>query len=184
LSAPIAVSRVVFDPDEGDPPEEASSEIRRSILVQTKTSHDRNITDDDRALAAEKARCLRQAYEIHERSEITVIDLSESALALFARLTSPDHVEDYVLRFPLNVGEAASLAIAVTEELVLATDDSDALTALHAIRPSHPYERIRRLLHRAAKEGRLSESEANDLHARMRELGFRDRGVPFPRSGR
>ena len=59
-----------------------------------------------------------------------------------ARLTSPGPCGDLGLRFPLDPGEAACLAIAVRRDLVLVTDDADALQALEHASPDHPYERI------------------------------------------
>ena len=43
----------------------------------------------------------------------------------------------------------------------------------------YPYERIRKLLVRAAIEGHTSREEANRLHDEMRTLGFWDSGQPF-----
>lgn len=47
------------------------------------------------------------------------------------------------------------MAIAVERGGVLVTDDSAALRVLQRLRPQHPYERVRRLLLRAAAEGRV-----------------------------
>lgn len=42
------------------------------------------------------------------------------------------------------------------------------------------YERIRKLLIRAAHEGHITPQEANRIHADMRDHGFWDTGRPFP----
>jgi predicted nucleic acid-binding protein len=119
---------------------------------------------------------------MHGRGELRVVDLDESELATFGRLTSKDGVRELGLRFPLGAGEAACVALAVSRGWVLATDDQDALTALEALDPGHAYERIRRLLQRAASWGLISEIEANTLHTEMRHLGFRDSDLPFLKS--
>jgi hypothetical protein len=62
----------------------------------------------------------------------------------------------------------------------MATDDTDALRALHRLKQDHPYERLRRLLMRAGENAIIPRGEANDIHRRMREMGFWDAVAPFP----
>jgi predicted nucleic acid-binding protein len=78
------------------------------------------------------------------------------------------------LRFRLGSGEAACLALAVERDLVLVTDDSDALAALEALRAGHPYERIRKLLRRAANSKLITRKRAREIHDAMRQAGFWD----------
>jgi len=174
------VPRAVFDPDEGDVPEGAMSEVTRSILVQRRTADDPGRLPEARAQAGLNADRLAAIHEMHGRGELRVVDLDEGELATFGRLTSKEGVRELGLRFPLGAGEAACVALAVSRGWVLATDDTDALTALEALSQGHGYERIRRLLQRAASRGLISEAEANALHAEMRRLGFRDHAGPFP----
>jgi hypothetical protein len=180
LGSPLAVPRAVFDPDDGDVPEDAMSEVTRSILVQRRTANDPVRLPEARAQAARNAERLAAAHEMHGRGQLRVVDLDEGELELFGRLTSTDGARELGLRFPLGVGEAACVALAVARGWVLATDDQDALGALDALDPGHAYERIRRLLTRAASRGLIGRAEANALHAEMRRLGFRDHTAPFP----
>ena len=92
--------------------------------------------------------------------------MTDEELARAGEFGNRDRVAAFGLRFPLDAGEAACLALALHRDWVLATDDGDALTVLHQIRPNHPYERIRRLLRRAVTEGRLAEDDANRVHER------------------
>jgi hypothetical protein len=80
-----------------------------------------------------------------------VIDMTDTELDVFQRLTA-EQPDELGLILPLDPGEAACVAIAVERGHVLATDDADALRALHRLRPDHPYERIRRLLIRAGAD--------------------------------
>jgi predicted nucleic acid-binding protein len=107
--------------------------------------------------------------------------MTDAERMTFARLLSSRQVGQMGLLAPLGPGEAACVAIAIAREWILASDDSDALAALEQLNPGHPYERIRRLLQRAANEGRVSRREANEIHREMIRLGFRDRTRPFPR---
>ncbi len=180
LGRPLMVPRVVFDPDEGDVSEVAMSELTRSIRFQRGAAADPGRLPAARARAATNADRLQAISEMHVRRDVQVVDLETDELELFARLTSIEGSRSLGLHFAIQPGEAACVALAVKRGWVLATDDQDALTALEALDPGHAYERIRRLLQRAAEAGLISQDEANDLHAGMRRLGFRDREVPFP----
>lgn len=181
VGSPIAVPTIIFDPDE--PPEArdvARSEIARSIAYQRRASRDPAGDDDSRADSARSAERLTQVGDLHAAGDLVVLDLAEAELELVGRLTSPTGCRTFGLRFPLHAGEAACLALAVERNLVLATDDQDALRALDAHAPGHPYQRIRRLLIHAGEQGHCPQQRANEIHAGMRRLGFWDREAPFP----
>lgn len=181
LGTPLGVPRIVYEPDE-DPatPDDARSEITRSISYQNRASRDPARDPIAQAEAAQHADRLREIETMHRAGQTAVIDLFDEERDLFARLTSPTTCKAFGLRFPLDPGEAACLAAAVHRDLVLATDDADALSALDHHRTGHRYERIRRLLVRAADSARCTPERANEIHAEMRRAGFWDRDVPFP----
>lgn len=180
LGEPLIVPRTVFDPDEGDVPEDAMSEITRSIRFQRRVSEDPARLPEARKRAARNAARLEEVRNLHARGRIRVQELDDTELELFARLTSRDGARELGLRFAREAGEAASVALAIERGWVLATDDQDALRALEALSPGHSYERIRRLLQRAVTEGLISKDDANALHADMHRLGFWDDESPFP----
>lgn len=184
LGDPIAVPRVVFDPDEPAPAEvedaDTLCEISRSIEHHRRVSQDPARDDDARQTAARNANRLATMAEFHERGQVIVLDLTADELELLGRLTSRERCGDFGLRFPLEAGEAACLALAVSRELTLATDDTDALMALESQAPGHPYERIRRLLIAAGERGVRTKTEANEIHDEMRRVGFWDTTLPFP----
>lgn len=180
LGTPLGVPRIIFDPDEGDIPETARSEITRSIAFQRRGAGDPARDDNSRLVAATNAERLERVAEIHANGEILILDMTAAELEVLGSLTSPSGCKAFGLVFPLDAGEAACIAIAVTRALVLATDDNDALKALRALASSHPYERIRKLLVRAGSEGHISPHRANEIHAEMRQLGFWDTQPPFP----
>lgn len=180
LGTPLGVPRIVFDPEEEpETPDDARSEITRSVSYQLKVSRDPARDPMSRADAVLHAQRLGEIGGEHRAGRVVVLDLDDEERALFARLTSPRTCKDFGLRFPLDPGEAACLAFAVNRGLVLATDDADALRALEHHRPGHPYERIRRLLARAADSGLCTRERANEIHAAMQLAGFWDREAPF-----
>lgn len=85
------------------------------------------------------------------------------------------------LRVSLGAGEAACVAIAFQRGWTIVTDDNDALRALSALYGDrdYDYERIRKLLIRAAVENRVTEDEANRIHDSMASYGFWDSQRPF-----
>lgn len=180
LGTPIVVPRVVFDPEEGDVPSPAMSEITRSIHFQREASRDPQASTEEREQAATKADRLAQIDDLLHAGDIEVADLAGPEHDWFARLTDRRHAAEFKLRFGLQPDEAACVAIALERGLVLATDDQDALTAIRSVRRHHPYERIRKLLIRAVDEELVSKEQANQVHDDMRWMGFWDKSRPFP----
>lgn len=178
---PIAVPLSVYDPGDRELPEESLrhsellSEIRQSIrhyeiAVRTSTA------------VPELLRRARRADALHDEGRLEVVEMSPAERAVAARLQSRDDMAERGLRVPLGAGEAACVAIAHSRSWTIATDDDAALAvmrSLHGRRP-YTYERIRKLLVRAAGSERISRSQANEIHAEMRGLGFWDAGMPFP----
>lgn len=179
LGVPIFVPRVVFDPDEGDVPLQAMSEMTRSIQFQRTASTDPHASDEEREQARTKADRLAQVHNMLRTGHIQVTDLSHREWEWFARLTDKGRAAEFGLRFGLGAGEAAAVAIAVERGFILATDDEDGLKAVRAIKKRHPYQRIRKMLIEATEQGLLSKQDANAVHEEMRWMGFWDKSRPF-----
>lgn len=180
LGETVVVPRIVFDPDEGNVPEMAMSEVTRSIFVQRRYASDRTMPDEDRDVAARWAERLSRITDHHESGDVEVADMTPDEHELFARLTGRTTAQEFDLVFGLDPGEAACLAIAVERGLVLATDDSDVFKAIGRAGWRLPYQRIRRMLIQSAEEGLIARNEANAVHAEMCDAGFRDKEAPFP----
>ena len=181
LGRPIGVPRTVFDPDE-EPgtPEEAMSEIPRSIIVQTRRSQDMTRDAVARAVAKRNAERLATIRELHSEGSIEILDMTTDERRVFSMLTSAAEMHRVGLRMPLGGGEAACVATAVTRGYVLATDDDDALRGQTNLAPSLRRARIRSLLRDLAGRGVISDRDANALHQEMHDLGFWDTEAPFP----
>lgn len=178
LGDPLMVSRVVYDPEDAGE-ETALSEMVRSIRVQSERAADARRGEDERKRADLFVTRL-SAIQNHIRAEtISVIDMSETELGMFGRLSSDDHIGEFGLAFPLDDGEAATLAIALERDWVFASDDSDAMKVMREIHRDHPYQRIRKILIEAVDLGLVSQSQANAIHAEMRQSGFWDKTPPF-----
>lgn len=180
LGEPFLLPRVVYDPDEGAGIAElAMSEVTRSIHVQRTRSEDRRRDKEEREVAARNVTQLESIADDHAAGRVEIADLTSAETELFAKLAGRGDPLEVGLRFGLDPGEAACVAIAAERQLVLATDDNDALKAYRALRPKGRYERIRKLLKRAARSGLISETEANMIYRAMREAGFWDKDHLF-----
>lgn len=182
LGQPLMVSRVVYDPENADD-ERAMSEMVRSIHVQRRRAADQHRTQAERDRAELIARRLAAIHEHFKTGSVSIADMSEAERSLYGRLSADEHVSEFDLKLPLDDGEAASLAIASERGWVFVSDDNDALRAMRAIHPSHPYHRSRKILIEAADWGLISRSDANVIHADMRRLGFWDTTPPCPEEG-
>lgn len=178
LGRPVVLPRVVYDPDEAEDADDlAISEIARGLRFFRRRARTPEASDAEREAASRNAQRLAAVHRFVGDSLIETSDMTEQELPLFGRLTS-GAVDEKLL--PLGAGEAACVAIGVHRGYVIATDDSHALRVLQHLAPRHPYERIRKLLIRAAEEGRIGKRDANNLHAKMRSCGFWDTTAPFP----
>lgn len=189
LDPPVGVPRIVFDPDDNQGSDAVVSELRQNIRYEERLASEAVPNDGDdltrelqdaQASAETKAKRLRRIDDIVARGRIDVLELTDTEQNLSDRLTSREFDADFGLIVPLDDGEAACLAIAVERGWVFATDDGDALRVLDYVARGHPYERIRKLLIRAAAEGHVTEERANEIHDAMTRAGFWDDTLPFP----
>ena len=178
LEPPVGVPRIVYDPEEGESADAGASELRRNIRYEERIARTSQV-GAERQAALQRVQRL-EAIDPLGGDAVQVFDMTDSELELFGRLTAEQPDDQLGLVAPLGAGEAACVAIALERSHVMATDVTDALRTLHRLRPNHPYERIRRLLMRAGEEGGISQDRANQIHQRMRDVGFWDSVAPFP----
>ena len=181
LGKPIYVPRVVFDPDEEITVQpKAMSELSRGIDRYRRLGEDTSRPVEEQEEATSKSKQLSAIRRLVSSGEVVIVDMNEAERVTFASLMSPDNLGDFGLTFLLGAGEAACVSIALNRELALSTHDKDAIVALENLSPSHPVERVRGMLVRAANQQRVTEQDANLIHAQMRDSGFWDCDQPFP----
>ncbi len=185
LGGALKVPRTVYDPDDRSLPESA---LRRSDLLsemrQSIRHHEVAVRHGE--TDPESIHRVRSVDHLYDTELLEVIDMTGDELAMAARLQSRDAVQYHSIRAPLGPGESACVAIAWHREWTIVTDDDAALTVLDELHGgrSYMYERIRKLLIRAAMSKQITRTQANDLHGQMRNLGFWDSGRPFPQHRR
>jgi hypothetical protein len=183
LGGSLTVPLAVYDPEDRSLSDEA---LRHSELLSEMRQVVRHYEIAARSdqTAVESLQRVRRVDDLYDDDQLTVVTMSPPEALLAAQLQSRDRAADYGLRAPLGPGEAACVAIAWKRDRTIATDDDDALKVLGQLHGSrtYSYERIRKLLVRAADEKRITAAQANNLHAEMRDHGFWDAGTPFPTS--
>lgn len=186
LGRPLQVPVAVYDPadralsNEPAPRPELLSEMRQAVgHYETAAALAEESESPDHAI--ESFTNIKRVDDLYDVGDLVPIDMTQAEQVLAARLQGGD-VAEYGLKFRLGAGEAACVAIAVERAWTIATDDADALKVMDRLHGAqgYPYERIRKLLIRAADEGLVSRGEANRVHDEMRSLGFWDSGRPFP----
>ena len=185
MGRPLQVPFAVYDPEGRKLPEGASprsellSEMRQAVRhyeVAAEAAAESESSDHE----IESFNRIKRIDDLYDEGCLFTVAMTSEELLLAARLQSNDS-SAHGLKVGLGPGEAACVAISYTRGWTIATDDADALKVLDRLHAGgdYPYERIRKLLVRAADEGHISREEANRLHDEMRTLGFWDSGQPF-----
>lgn len=181
LGSPLQVPLAVYDPSDRSSSShmlhrtDLLSEMRQSVLhyeasVRSGAAHQESL---DRVLQVDK---------LYDEKRLTTVKMTHKEAHHAARLQSRADVLRYGLKVPLGAGEAACVAITWERSWTIATDDNAAFTVLDHLHRgrTYSYERIRRLLIRAASDEWISKERANSIHGEMRSVGFWDSGMPFP----
>ena len=181
IGDPIQVPFSVYDPEEprdGNAVASARSDLL-SELRQAIRHYEASARSTGDHISLER---VARVDALCDAGRIRSVSMTEDERNLAASLQSRENLKQHGIRYPLGPGEAACVAIAHTRRWTIATDDTDALTVMKNLTKTGAfrYERIRKLLTRAANERGVSTAEANSIHAEMRIHGFWDAGAPFP----
>lgn len=176
---PFRVPFAVYDPDEQAIPLESSpqpdllSEMRQIVRYYDNLA---SSTGDTESLWR-----VSRVDRLHDEGRLVAEAMDPLEQRLADQLQGTIALQ-YGLQAPLGPGEAACVAMAHQRDWTIVTDDSDALKVLSGLRGDkhYRYERIRKLLVRAADERVITRDEANRIHAEMKAHGFWDATCPFP----
>lgn len=174
LGSPLRVPLAVYDPE--DRALEPAALQRPEFLSEMRQA----LRHYERAASSggspESLARVKRVDSLYDDGRLIAEPMTATERVLSARLQSSEAV-DYGLRLPLGPGEAACVAVSHERGWTIVTDDADALQVLDVLYGgrNYPYERIRRLLIRAASQGLVSPDKANEIHAEMRSHGFWDR---------
>lgn len=181
LGATIRVPVAVYDPAESNL--DMDTRVRSDLLSEmSQAIRHYDVASRTDPAAGQDADRLRRLHSLVESRRIEVVDLTPQERLLAARLQSRRLCQEYGIKVPLGGGEASCVAIAWTRGWTIVTDDQDALRVLKHLNGEQdfPYERIRKLLMRAATSKLITRGDANLIHSEMRRKGFWDYERPFP----
>ena len=175
LGCPLNVPYVVFDPGEIELLESSHQRVELLSEMRQAIRH-YEVRAESNELSNKQFQRLRTIDLLHQNGSIDPVALTPSETVLAANLQSRNRAKQLGITVPLGPGEAACVAIAHCRGWAIATDDSDALSALKALKNGGPFQyfRIRSLLIRARDEGLVTNDEANCIHSEMRAAGFWD----------
>ena len=176
---PFRVPFAVYDPEDRAIPLESSpqpdllSEMRQIVRYYGSLAESSGGT--------ESLSKVSRVDRLHDEGRLVAEAMDPLEQRLADQLQGP-YASQFGLQAPLGPGEAACVAIAHRRDWTLVTDDSDALKVLSGLSGDKPYkyERIRKLLVRAADERTITRHQANRIHAEMKAHGFWDSTCPFP----
>ncbi len=176
---PVRVPFAVYDPEDRAIPLESSpqpdllSEMRQIVRYYGSLAESNGDT--------ESLSKVSRVDRLHDERRLVAEAMDPLEQRLADQLQGP-YASNFGLQAPLGPGEAACVAIAHRRDWTLVTDDSDALKVLSGLSGDKPYkyERIRKLLVRAADERTITRHQANRIHAEMKAHGFWDSTCPFP----
>jgi hypothetical protein len=89
LGLPLAAPRIVYDPDEGDVPDIARSELTRGIAYHQQVATDPAQDTAARGRAAANAKRLCVITELHSAGKLVIMDLAADELVVLGKATSP-----------------------------------------------------------------------------------------------
>ena len=186
---PFRVPFAVYDPEERAMPLESTpqpdllSEMRQIVRYYDNIAASIGDTESlSKSIGhAESLSRVSRVDRLHDEGRLVAEAMDPLEQRLADQLQGP-YVSQFGLQAPLGPGEAACVAIAHRRDWTLVTDDSDALKVLSGLSGDKPYryERIRKLLVRAADERTITRDQANRIHAEMKVHGFWDSTCPFP----
>ena len=176
---PFRVPLAVYDPEErAIPPESSPQPDLLSEMRQIVSYYDNIAASNGDTESLWK---VSRVDRLHDERRLVAEAMDPLEQRLADQLQGP-YASQFGLQAPLGPGEAACVAIAHRRDWTLVTDDSDALKVLSGLSGDKPYryERIRKLLVRAADERTITRHQANHIHAEMKAHGFWDSTCPFP----
>ncbi|WP_420443045.1 hypothetical protein [Candidatus Poriferisodalis sp.] len=185
LGRPLQVPLAVYDPEDRElltatsARSELLSEMRQSVrYYETSATLAAESELPDHAIESHAR--IKRVDDLYDDGRLVTVAMTPQEQVLAAQLQGSE-AAGHGLKFRLAAGEAACVAISYERGWTIATDDADALKVLSRLHngQEYPYERIRKLLIRAADEGCISREDANRLHDEMRSLGFWDSSQPF-----
>lgn len=157
-----------------------ASDIAKDILHYRRKGSDLRLTDYWRLAAQTSADNLERIADHIIDNRLKIINVQEhQEIDLYARLTSQRQAEALGLARSISYSAASCVTVAYRRDMVLASDDKDAVRALRALSQDHPSISTQDLLRMASQAGHISQQQANDIHIDIAYRGICDPNPPY-----
>ena len=155
-------------------------DIAKDILHYRRQGSDPRLTDYWHRAAQTAADNLERLADHLIDNRLKIISLQEpQEIDLYARLTSQKRAEELGLVRSIGYSAASCVTVAYERDMILASDDKDAVRALKVLSHDHPSIGTQALLRRASQAGHISQQEANDIHLDIAYRGICDPNPPY-----
>lgn len=157
-----------------------ASVIAKDILHYRRKGSDLRLTDYWRLAVQTSADNLERIADHIIDNRLKIINVQEhQEIDLYARLTSQRQAEALGLARGISYSAASCVTVAYRRDMVLASDDKDAVRALRALSQDHPSISTQDLLRMASRAGHISQQQANDIHIDIAYRGICDPNPPY-----
>ena len=157
-----------------------ASDVAKETIHHRYRGSDPRMRDDRRRAAQTAADRLERIADLLIGNKLKIITIQEhQETALYARLSSPRQAEDLGLTRSISYSAASCVAVAYERDMVLASDDRDAVRALQVLSPDHLSVSTQDLLRMASQAGHISKQQANDIHLNIAFRGICDPNPPY-----
>lgn len=157
-----------------------ASDIAKETIHHRYRGSDPRMRDDRRRAAQMAADRLERIADLLIGNKLKIVTIQEhQETALYARLSSQRQAEDLGLTRSISHSAASCVAVAYERDMVLASDDRDAVRAMQVLSPDHLSVSTQDLLRMASQAGHISKQQANDIHLDIAFRGICDPTPPY-----
>lgn len=157
-----------------------TSDVAKETIHHRYRGSDPRMRDDRRRAAQMAADRLERIADLLIGNKLKIVTIQEhQETALYARLSSQRRAEDLGLTRSISHSAASCVAVAYERDMVLASDDRDAVRALQVLSPDHLSVSTQDLLRMASQAGHISKQQANDIHLDIAFRGICDPTPPY-----
>lgn len=159
-----------------------ASDVAKETIHHRYRGSDPRMRDDRRRAAQMAADRLERIADHLIDNKLKIISIQEQdhqETDLYARLSSQRKAEALGLVRSLGYSAASCVAVAYKRDMVLASDDRDAVQALQVLSPDHLSVSTLDLLRMASQAGHISKQQAYDIHLNIASRGICDPNPPY-----
>lgn len=158
------------------------SDAVKDILHYRSHVSDPRLSDHRRRMSQIAADNLERIADHLITNKLKIISIQEQdrqEIDLYAQLASQIEAEELGLTRSISYSAASCVTVAYKRDMILASDDRDAVQALRVLSPDHLSVSTQDLLRMAVQAEHISKQKANDIHLDIAHRGICDLNPPY-----